>query len=248
MRLDGKRVLVTGGAQGIGRAIAGRMAEAGATLIIADIAADRGAEAAASLAGQHHAVPVDVRDEAQVTDMVRRAVTLAGGLDVVVHCAGISLSTRPFLDIPLADWQRVIDLNLTGTFLVCREAARPMVAQRSGSIITMTSVAGLLAQKGGTPYGASKAGVAHLTRIMAMDLAEHGVRANAIAPGPVEGPLIQVHGAERMARYAARIPLGRIAAAHEITGAALYLASDDSRFTTGSVLTVDGGFSVSGMR
>jgi 3-oxoacyl-[acyl-carrier protein] reductase len=247
MRLDGKKVLITGAAQGIGRAVAERMARAGATIIIADVAYDRAQIAAKELPGEHYAVPVDVRDEAQVKALVGRTVQLAGQLDVLVHCAGISLKTRCFLDISLADWQRVIDLNLTGTFLVCREAARPMVEQKSGSIINIASAAGRLAQKGGTPYGTSKAGVAHLTRIMAMDLAVHGVRVNAIAPGPVEGPLIQIHGAERMARYAARIPFKRLAQPLEIAGAALFLASEDASFVTGHVLYVDGGFTVSGL-
>jgi NAD(P)-dependent dehydrogenase (short-subunit alcohol dehydrogenase family) len=248
MRIDGKKVLVTGGAQGIGFAIATRMAQAGATLIIADINRDGAHDAAARLDGTHHATAVDVTDEAQVRDMVEATVRMAGGLDVMVNCAGVTLGIRSIFDTSLADFERVQRINVTGTFLCCREAARPMVAQRSGSLITIASVTATLAQKGGVSYGTSKAAVAHLTRIVAMEMVEHGVRANAIAPGPVETPLMQNHGAARKAAYVARIPMGRVAQPSEIGGAALFLASDEASFVTGEVFHVDGGFSVSGLR
>ena len=248
MRVDGKRVLVTGGAQGIGFAIAIRLAAAGGTIIIADQNEAGAHAAAAALEGTHHAVKVDVTDEAQVKDMVAATVRQAGGIDVLVTCAGVTLGIRSILDTELADFERLLKINVVGTFLCVREAARPMVAQGSGSLITIASVTGRQAQKGGTSYGTSKAAVAHLTRIAAMDLAEFGVRCNAIAPGPVETTLMKGHGAARLAAYTARIPMGRVAQPAEIGGAALFLASDEASYVTGEVLFVDGGFAVSGLR
>ena len=248
MRIDGKRVLVTGGAQGIGLAIATRLAAAGGVLILADRNYEGAVASAAALEGAHHAVAVDVTDEAQVRAMVETTLRLAGGLDVLVTCAGVSLGIRSIVDTSLEDFERVQRINVTGTFLCLREAARVMQAQAQGSMITIASVTASLAQKGGTSYGASKAAVAHLTRVVAMDMAEHGVRVNAIAPGPVATPLMLAHGAGRLAAYAARIPLGRVAQASEIGGAALFLASDEASFVTGEVLHVDGGFTVSGLR
>lgn len=248
MRLAGKVALVTGAAQSIGLAIAQRFAEEGAQVTIADIAADRADSAAATLPGDHHATYVDVADEASVDEMVRQVVARAGRLDTLVNCAGITFKTRPLTETPLDEWHKTLRVNLTGTFLCCRAAARAMIAQESGSIVTIASVAGVLAQKNNTPYGTSKAAVAHFTRIAAMDLAEHGVRVNAISPGPVDTPLFQTHGEELRARYMARIPLGRPAELAELASAAVFLASDESSYMTGHNLVLDGGFSVSGLR
>lgn len=246
MRIDGKKVLVVGGARGIGLAVARRLAAAGGAITIADI--DRaGAEVSAKeLNGA--AVEVDVTDEGSVKRMVDTMVDVAGGLDVMINCAGVTLGIRSIFDTSLADFERVQRINMIGTFLCCREAARPMAAQRSGSLINIASVTGKLAQKGGVSYGTSKAAVAHFTRIAAMDLAEFGVRVNAIAPGPVETPLMKSHGEQRKAAYIARIPLGRVAQPDEVGGSALFLSSDESSYVTGEVLHVDGGFSVSGLR
>ena len=248
MLISGKTALIVGGGQGIGRAIAERFANAQALVAIADIAVDRAQDAAKELGSAHFAVPVDVTVEASVKNMVDLVLARTQRIDVLVHCVGASLKTQNFWEIDLDDWRRILDVNVNGTLFCCREVARAMIRQRCGSIITIGSVAGILAQRGGVPYGASKAAVAHMTRIMAHDLAEYGVRANVIAPGPVIGPMTQLHGTERMAIYASRIPMKRMSQASEIAGAALYLASDEASFTTGHVLTVDGGFTISGMQ
>jgi len=248
MMLAGNVALITGAAQGIGFAIAQRFADEGATVTIADINFDRAEAAAAALPGDHHAMQVDVGDETSVREMVRKVVARSGRLDTLVHCAGITFPTRPLIDTPLNEWNATLHVNLTGTFLCCREAARPMVDLRHGSIINIASVAGILAQKNNTPYGTSKAACAHFTRIAAMDLAEFGVRVNSIAPGPVATPLFNTHSEDIRARYMARIPLGRAAQPSELSGAAVFLASDDSNYMTGHTLVLDGGFSVSGLR
>ena len=249
MTLDGKNAMILGGAQGIGRAIAEAYAAAGARVEIADIAVERAEAAAASLggAGGHTAAQVDVTSEASLRALFSQWSATSRKIDVFVQCVGIPFLRKSFWEIDVSAWDTLMEINLRGMFISCREVARLMVEQKSGSIITMASVAGTLAQKGNGPYGTSKAAVAHFTRIMAQDLAEHNVRANAIAPGPVDTPLLRSHGQVAIDRFVARIPMGRVADAAEITGAAVYLASDAASYTTGHVLTVDGGFSTSGL-
>ena len=243
LRLHAKRALITGGARGIGRAVADRFIAEGATVVIADLQHLPGDDPAGC-----HKVSVDVADERSVEKMMQETVGFLGGLDVLVHCAGISVH-RPLLETKAEDWRRLIDINLTGTFLCSREAARIMLNQKSGSIINIASVAAFLPGVRTHAYAATKGGVAAFTKAIAGELAPHGVRANAISPGPVETDLARtVHTPEFRASYLARIPMGRYGQPDEIASTAVFLASDDSSYITGVILSVDGGFSSAGVR
>jgi 3-oxoacyl-[acyl-carrier protein] reductase len=242
-RLDKKRALITGGARGIGRAIADRFVNEGASVVIADLDHIPGDDPMGC-----SKVHVDVADEASVKAMVAETLDLLGGIDILVHCAGIHKPLN-LLETELADWQRILDINLTGTFLCNREAARVMVEQEGGSIINIASVAAILPSVRTHAYATSKGGVVSFTRAIAGDLAVHGVRVNAIVPGPVETELMKANQPpEFHAKYIARLPTGRYALPEEIAGTAVFLASEDAGNINGSMLTVDGGFTSTGIR
>ena len=242
-RLEGKRALVTGGARGIGRAIADRFASEGAAVVIADLQHLSGDDPAGC-----HKVTADVADEKSVVDMIQETVGRLGGLDALVHCAGISIH-RPLLETPLEIWRRLLDINLTGTFLCNREAARVMCRQKSGSIINIASVAAFLPGVRTHAYATTKGGVATFTKAIANDLAPEGVRVNAISPGAIDTELSRnAHTPAFRASYLARIPMGRYGLPEEVAGTAVFLASDDSRYITGVILSVDGGFASAGIR
>jgi NAD(P)-dependent dehydrogenase (short-subunit alcohol dehydrogenase family) len=221
------------------------MAQAGAQLAIADADYER----ARSVAGEigAGAFQVDVASERSVDELVSAAASHMGGLDALVHCAGIGMA-RPFIELGLDEWRRVLEVNLDGTFLCCRAAARAMAPQRSGVIIAIASTAGERPSAGAAAYSASKAGVISLVRTMAIELAPFGIRANAISPGPVETPLVRdMHSAAMREAFTARTPLGRYARPEEIAGAAVFLASDAASYITGEVVHIDGGYSSSGV-
>jgi NAD(P)-dependent dehydrogenase (short-subunit alcohol dehydrogenase family) len=209
--------------------------EAGLEQVVADIRADGGV---ASL------VLVDVAVEQQVDHMVEATLSEFGHLDVLTNSAGIG--ARGMVEsYPLELWERVLRVNLTGTFLCCQRAGRVMLEQGRGSIINIASIGGIVAYPGSVGYQASKAGVAQLTRTMAIEWATRGVRVNAIAPGFFETPLAKrqvEREPERFAAFVARHPLGRGGQPDEIVGPALFLASDASSDVTGHVLAVDGGY------
>src|SRR6516164_4286829 len=246
-RVEGKVVLVAGAGGGIGGAGAEGLAREGAAVVCADIEAAAAEATAARIqatGGRVIAMALDVRDRAAVDAAVAAAVREFGRLDVLLDCAGVSHG-RNFLDLDHGEWERVIAVNLTGMFHLGQAAARQMVRQRGGgSIINVTSQLAEVARPERAAYVASKGGGRSLTHAMALDLAAHGIRVNAIAPGPTLTGLTQASYSDPERRQAtiALIPLGRLGDPQDLVGAILFLASDESRWATGSTLTVDGGY------
>jgi 2-keto-3-deoxy-L-fuconate dehydrogenase len=235
-RFTGRRALVTGAGSGIGAAVARRLAEEGAELLLADAAGDRVRDVAGELGEAVRWVQLDVRDE----DAVRAAT---GDLDVLVNVAGIG-STTSAPDTPLDVWEDVFAVNARGTFLCCKHAIPGMVARGGGTIVNIGSVAGLVGLRNRAAYCASKGAVIALTRALAVDHVGDGVRVNVVCPGTVDSPWVQrlVHDAgESLDTLRARQPMGRLGTPEEIADAVLYLASDAAAFVTGSSLVIDGG-------
>jgi NAD(P)-dependent dehydrogenase (short-subunit alcohol dehydrogenase family) len=243
VRLDGKIAIVTGGLYGIGAAIAQRMVSEGATVI----AADRSAEETTLGSGALIPLHVDVTDPAGVESLVRTVVTRHGRLDCIVNSAGIG-SDIPFLQTSLETFDRILAVNLRGTFIVGHAAALAMKETEGGSIVNVASVSGITGNAGRSAYGASKWGVVGLSRVMAIDLADFGIRVNVLAPGAVETPLVGKMLPEEEARqWIAHTPLHRYARPEEVAGAVVFLCSGDASYITGYVLVVDGGFSAAGL-
>ncbi len=245
VRFDDRVVLVTGAATGLGLAIAEAFGRAGARLALNDRRPDRLDAACARLAAggvRCSAHPADVRDAVAVTRMFDGAVAEQGVPDVVVANAGLYPNT-PFLDVSPEEWDRVLDTNLKGAFLTCQAAARTMVAAgQGGCIVTVSSGAATTAARGWSHYCASKAGLVMLTRAMALELGEHGIRANAVLPGYVdveEGGSHLDPAYKAAARAAA--PLGRPAEPEDVANAILLLASPLAGYVSGAALAVDGG-------
>jgi NAD(P)-dependent dehydrogenase (short-subunit alcohol dehydrogenase family) len=238
-RLIGKRALVTGVSSGIGAATAKLFLREGARVSGLDVgkpALDL------ALVSFHEA---DVREEAQVKAAVEGALNALGGIDVVINAAGVAGGGPAHL-CDLTEWRHVLDINLTGTFLVSKHALLPMLAQKSGSIVNLASVEGLEGGEGMSAYNASKGGVVLLTRNMALDYGPFGVRVNAICPGFINTPMTSVLADPSFAPVRQSIEaahaLGRLGEPEEVANVALFLASDDASFVSGGSITVDGGF------
>ncbi len=270
MRLEGKVAVVTGGANGIGRACCERFAAEGADIVVADVLDGPGQEVVAAVEAVGRRAVFVRADAASPEDNERsmqRAVEELGGLDVLVTSAGISgkgyVSTddtqaqlqrmaaggstfadpvQAFTELPLADWQAVLDVNLTGTLLALQSAARRMTS--GGSIITLASIAAKQPEAGTPAYSVSKAGVWMLTKFAARSLAPLGIRVNAIGPGFIDTNMTAVVRATPTLqdRFMAQVPMARFGTPREIADTALFLASDESSYTTGEIFHVDGGF------
>ena len=241
-RLAGRVAAITGAASGLGAACATRFAAEGAVVAGLDVTPG------APVASEHL---VDVADEDGVAGVLDAVVEAHGRLDVVVNCAGVA-GGGPVHLLDAAEWARVLRVNLTGTYLVCKHALRHMVGQRSGSIVNFASIEGLEGTEGGSAYNASKGAVVLLTKNMAIDYGHLGIRVNCVCPGFIETPMFEsVMGHDLMAQYRERYreehKLGRFGRPEEIAAATLFLASDDASFVTGHALVVDGGFTA-GMR
>jgi NAD(P)-dependent dehydrogenase (short-subunit alcohol dehydrogenase family) len=242
-RLAGKVAFVTGAASGIGLASAQRFAAEGAVVVGADLVESDDWKTVVDTAPATGFVVLDVRDEDAQRAAVDGIVADHGRLDVVVTAAG--MAGGGFVhDMSLEDWQRTQDVNLTGTFLSAKHALRPMMAQRTGSIITIASVEGLEGCEGGSTYNASKGAVVLLTKNLACDYGRFGIRANAICPGFIDTPMFRAVMEHLPYKDAIREQhkLGRFGRPEEIAGAAAFLASDDASFVTGVALPVDGGY------
>ena len=255
MRLQGKVAIVTGGGQGMGRAICLRYAQEGARVLVADLnlaGAQQVAAEIAGAAGGAAAVQVDVRDLGQVQRMVDTAVERFGGVDILVNNAGVG-KIIPFLETTEQDWDFTFGVNCKGLLWCSQAAARQMIKQgRGGKIINLASQAGRRGEALVLAYCASKACVISMTQSMALALAEHKINVNGIAPGMVDTPfwdevdkqfarLLNLPVGEPKRRFSAMIPLGRIEQPEDVTGAAVFLASAEADYITQQTLNVDGG-------
>jgi 3-oxoacyl-[acyl-carrier protein] reductase len=244
--LTGKTALVTGAARGLGRCIAQSLAAAGAKVACIDVNVETLADTVAAIrnaGGTAEPIACDVTDSKRVGEVVDQVVELWGALNILVNNAGI---TRDNVIVRMKDeqWDAVININLRGTFLFTRAAARPMMKARQGRIINIASVSGLMGNPGQVNYSASKAGVIGLTRTVARELASRNVTVNAVAPGFIATDMTAALGEEILQEVRKQIPLGRMGEPQDVADAVLFLASDAAAFVTGHVLTVDGGLTV----
>ena len=249
-KLEGHTAVVTGGASGIGLATAHTLADAGAAVVIADLNEEAGAHTAETLkarGAEAAFVRTDVADAGDVEALIEAVMERFGSLEILMHFAGIGKEILA-LETTLAEWNRIIAVNLTGSFLMMQAAGAVMVEAGYGRIVSMSSVAGLRGGTGRAAYGASKGGVAALTRVMAVEWAQSGVTVNTLAPGPIETALVkQMHDAETRRAYLETVPMDRYGAPEEVAAAALYLALPESGYINGVTLPVDGGFDAAGV-
>jgi 3-oxoacyl-[acyl-carrier protein] reductase len=252
--LQGKIALVTGSARGIGKAIAQRLAAEGASVVVSDILRDEGEATAASLGENAMFVPCDISDRTQVASLIDAAVRRFGRLDAMVNNAGINAGSgkaRATVDEFLDEtWQRIMNVDLNGTFYCCRAAAVQMVKQQSGSIVNISSVAGVVALRLQVAFVAAKAAILKLTEAMACELGSKGVRVNAVSPGSIDVTAKQLSSVpESQGGYSGRaqsiisfIPQGRLGQPNNVADAVLFLASDAASYINGHNLVVDGGW------
>ena len=245
--LEGKTAIVTGGARGIGLAIARRYVAEGARVVIADIDESTGKAAVAALGAATRFVRTDVGAAGDARNVIAEALGFAGDIDILVNNAGI-IHTADFLDIAEADFDRVMRINIKGMFLVGQAAARQMVAQvkagkAPGAIVNMSSINARVAIPNQVPYCVSKGGVDQLTKVMALSLSPYGIRVNAIGPGSIMTDILKGITTDQAAknRLLSRTPLGRVADPDEIAAIAAFLASKDASYITGETIYADGG-------
>ena len=247
MSLSGRVALVTGSGRGIGRAIALRLAQEGATLVVNDLEVAGGGRAVAeeiqAAGGQALAIAADISHPSSVQELMETAATALGGIDIIVNNAGI---TRDALIMRMSeeDWDRVLTINLKGAFLCTKAALRHMVRRRWGRIINIASVVGLLGNAGQANYASAKAGLIALTKATAREVASRGITANAIAPGFIDTDMTRNLSPELKEEILRQIPLGIFGQPEDVAHAAAFLASEAARYITGHVLHVNGGMAM----
>lgn len=250
-RLSGKIAIITGAGSGIGAATAILLAKEGAAVVLADLdeaAAHRVREEVAVAEGHATACGVDIRDAASIDDMLAFTRREFGPVNVLINNAGKG-AQQHFLETPLETLRLMLDINVVGTFLCAQAAARQMAKTGGGRIVNVASHSGLLGSSGRAAYAAAKGGIIAMTRVMAVDLAEHNICVNAVAPGPIDVPRSRAHHtAERREAWHRAVPLGRYGLAHEVAAAILFLASDEASYVNGQTIPVDGGFTAAGLR
>ena len=249
---ESRVALITGGAKGIGAEVAARLAASGHTVLVADLDSEAATATARELQAtgcSARAIQLDVGKPDSIAAVFGEIDREHGRCDILVNCAGIA-KVFPFLDFPLDNFLATMNVNVTGTLLCLQAAARLMIKRGWGRIVNIASVAGMRAVGSGrTAYGTSKGAVIALTRQMAVELAEYGITANAVSPGPVDTPMTQaLHTAKFREEYSKAITMNRYGTCGEIASAVMYLVSEDARYVTGISMPVDGGFLASGAR
>jgi len=243
--MDGDTAIVTGASTGIGEETAQRLAAEGANVVVADVAVDEGeatAEAIRAEGGEATFVETDVSDLDDVEAMVESAVETYGGLDVAHNNAGIEGESEATADQPLANWERVIDVNLTGVFNCMRAEIPAMLADGGGAIVNTSSIAGTVGFPELSPYVASKHGVIGLTKAAALEYGQAGVRVNAVCPGVIDTPMVEASAESTIEQVTAATPIGRLGEPREIGDAVVWLCSDEASFVTGEAMVIDGGY------
>lgn len=245
--VEGKVAIVTGASRGIGNALARGLAASGATVVLVARSAihlDTTVRELESRGGRALAVPADVTDEAQVSEMVHRTKDAFGRIDVLINCAGGTGADRsiPILEMDVEVWKRIVDLNLKSTHLCCRAVGKAMADQRRGSIINFSSGTGVHPIHGMTHYGSAKAGINQLTRMLSVELGRYNIRVNAISPGLIDTETERKYmPPASFEKYSKAVPLGRVGHPIDILGLALFLASDASAYISGAIIPVSGG-------
>lgn len=250
MKFQGKVSLVTGAGQGIGKAVASAFANEGSTVVVNDIEermARRVSEDIIARGGRAIAIKADVSKREEVEDMIEKTIRSFKHIDVLVNNAGVQTEI-PFLDLSEEEWDTIIDTNLKGTFLCSQLAAKEMVKQGGGKIINISSIHEFFPRRNIAHYAASKGGMAMLAKVMALELARYKINVTAIAPGVVATGMNAdlLSSPQKFAEMSSKIPCGRIATPEEVAKVAIYLASQDAEYITGTTIYVDGGFSLSG--
>ena len=249
--LSSKTAVVIGGTSGIGLSLAKGLAQAGADVVATGRRADLVASAAdeiKKLGRRSLSLATDVTDRASLEALLGAVIAEFGVVDILLNCAGTTKRT-PTLEVPLSEWNRILETNLTGTFQACQVFGRKMIERKYGRIINIASISSFVALYEVAAYSASKAAVASLTKSLAIEWAQHGVCVNAIAPGVFRTDLNAklLDGTQRGQEFLLRTPMKRFGQLEELVGAAVFLASDAASFVTGHVLAVDGGFLASGV-